>query len=71
MIPTSEDQLEAAMDVIPNTEERTACKLFLKLLEDMEEKLKNVKERVSLLRPPRVPDLEVVHASIDQCQVSS
>ena len=71
MIPTSEDQLEAAMDVIPNAEERTSCKLFLKLLEDMEEKLKNVKERVTLLKPPRVPDLEVVHASIDQCQVSS
>ncbi len=70
MIPTSEDQLEAAMDGIPNAESRMACKVFLQFLESMEDQLKGVKERLSLLKPPRVPDLEVVHASIDQCQVS-
>jgi hypothetical protein len=68
--PTTEEQLEVAMESIGDLEVREACKKFLLTLQDLEQQLKGVREESSVLKAPRVPDLESVHASIDHCQVS-
>lgn len=68
--PTSDDQLEQAMDSVGVPERRSACKQFLQSLQALETQLQGVKEQVSVLQAPQLPDLEKVHISIDQCQVS-
>lgn len=60
-----------AMESISDLETQEACKKFLLTLKDLERQLKAIKEESSLLKVPRVPHLEGVHASIDHCRVSS
>ena len=54
---------------ISDHEKQSTCKGFVLTLHDLENQLKGITEQISVLKPPEVPDLERVHASIDQCQV--
>lgn len=58
------------MKTIADAEKRAECQTFLLTLQEMEQQLRATRDQSSVLKAPLVPDLESVHASIGQCQVS-
>ena len=65
-----EAKLDEAISCLESYELRSSCVKFVNGVRDLETSIKSVKEQISLIRTPRVPDLEQVHDYIDQCQVN-
>ena len=64
-----EVKLDEAVSCLESYEQRSSCVKFVNGLRDLENRIVETREQVSLIRTPRVPDLEQVHGFIDQCQV--
>ena len=64
-----EAKLDEAISCLESYEQRSSCVKFVNGVRDLETSIKGAKEQISLIRTPRVPDLEQVHGYIDQCQV--
>ena len=65
-----EVKLDEAISCLESYDLRSSCVKFVNGVRDLETSIKAVKEQISLIRTPRVPDLEQVHGYIDQCQVN-
>ena len=64
-----EAKLDEAISCLESYDQRSSCVKFVNGIRDLETTIKGAKEQISLIRTPRVPDLEQVHGYIDHCQV--
>ncbi len=58
------------MEGVSDLQLQTTCKELVNAMRETESQLKMCEDKLLVLRSPQLPDLERVHATIDQCQAS-
>ncbi len=58
------------MEGVSNLQLQITCKELVKAMRESKSQLKMCEDKLLVLHSPQLPDLERVHATIDQCQAS-